>query len=199
MWPRSGAVIALTALARGSAIDRLVAFEPPLFARRPLPVAELARFEGAIARGDAAAALTAAGKAVELVPVVRFLPSWLLTALVRRAIAGEAERPATGEPTLGEIALSLQYDFRVVGEVHGQRAQWKGIRAGVLLMGGAKSPGYLRADLDALQELLPHARRLTLPGLDHGASWNRHPQRNRRGNPGVVAQELRRFFTGESP
>ena len=187
----SGAVIALTAAAGGSTIDRLAVFEPPLYTTLPLPAGELKRFEAALARGDTAAALTAAGKAVALVPAMNWLPRWFVELIVRRVIA--AGTPS-GEPSLAEIALTLQYDFRIVSEQHGKLETWRDLRGEVLRLGGSKSPRYLAEDLDALQRALPSAGRVTLPGLDHSASWDPHPQRNRLGNPQAVAIELVRFF-----
>jgi hypothetical protein len=54
----------------------------------------------------------------------------------------------------------------------------------------SKSPAYLNAALGALGRVMPQATRVELRGLDHAASWNS----DRGGQPGLVAQELRRFF-----
>ena len=61
----------------------------------------------------------------------------------------------------------------------------------MLLLGGSKSPAYLRTALDALEKVLPHAERHEFAGLDHGASGNA----DRRGKPALVAAELRAFLT----
>jgi hypothetical protein len=181
----SGAIIVLTAAARGVPLARIAAFEPPLFTAG-LPAHQIDRFWCAISQHDAAPALTAAGKAVQLVPAVRYIPAWLMTLLVRRALRTDA--------ALAEIAFSLPYDIRIVAEMHGRLDAWHALGSRVLLLGGSESPDYLKRDLGALQAVLPNASRVTLPGLDHGASWNPHPQRNRRGDPQAVAIELRRFF-----
>jgi hypothetical protein len=57
----------------------------------------------------------------------------------------------------------------------------------VLLLGGSKSPKYLKSALDALGAVVPHARRVELRGVDHLAADNV-------GKPQLVAAELRRFF-----
>jgi hypothetical protein len=65
------------------------------------------------------------------------------------------------------------------------------IRAETLLLGGSKSPPtYFKVALDALEHVLPNARRIESTGLNHGASGNT----NRGGKPERVAQELRAFF-----
>ena len=67
---------------------------------------------------------------------------------------------------------------------------FRAIRAEVLLLGGSKSPAYLKVALDALEKVLPHVKRIEFSGLNHGASGNT----DRGGQPERVAQELRRFF-----
>ena len=91
-------------------------------------------------------------------------------------------------------AFHGQYDFRVVSEMHGALSRWSAAQAEVLLLGGSKSPAYLKSDLGALEKVLPHVRRVEFRGLGHAASWNYDKQRNPGGKPELVAQELRRFF-----
>ena len=67
---------------------------------------------------------------------------------------------------------------------------FRAIRAEVLLLGGSKSPAYLKGALDALAKVVPHVTRIEFPGLNHAASWNT----DRGGQPEPLAQELRRFF-----
>jgi len=57
----------------------------------------------------------------------------------------------------------------------------------VLLLGGSKSPAYLKASLDALVGVLPRAQRVELAGCGHLAPDNS-------GDPARVAQELGPFF-----
>src|SRR2546428_809577 len=75
-------------------------------------------------------------------------------------------------------------------EMEGALERFKAIRADVLLLGGSKSPAYLKAGLDALEKVLPHATRVELVGLGHGATGN--PDRG--GRPERVAAVLRQFF-----
>jgi pimeloyl-ACP methyl ester carboxylesterase len=190
----AGAVISLAAAMSVSAIHKLAVFDPPLFESQPLPTAELARFEKAIAQGNTAAALTAAGKAAALFPSLKYMPNWLLNYLTNRMLASEARQPKSAGPTLSEITLTLQYDFKILTEIHEIPKRWSDIKADILLLGGGKSPAYLKSDLDALEKVLPHARRVTFPDLGHGGSWNYDRQRNSTGNPQMVAGELRQFF-----
>jgi hypothetical protein len=68
------------------------------------------------------------------------------------------------------------------------------IQAEVLLLGGGKSPAYLKAALDAVEKVLPYVTRVEFAGLDHSASWNS----DRGGQPERVATELRRFFAHDA-
>jgi pimeloyl-ACP methyl ester carboxylesterase len=193
----SGATIGLTTAARFPRIRKLAVFEPPMFVGG-LPRGQIGRFERAMAKGDLAAGFAAAGKTMRLVPLLRFIPNWLLASMLGRMFAAEAKHPKpTGVndyPPMSEIAPSLQYDFRIVPDAHGHADGWRAITADLLILGGEKSPEFLKADLEALRKLLPNAKVVIFPELDHGAPWDRHPQRNPHGDPAAVAKELRVFF-----
>jgi hypothetical protein len=64
---------------------------------------------------------------------------------------------------------------------------FRAVQPQVLLLGGSKSPAYLRAALDGLGRVLPRSKRVVFPGLDHLGPDND-------GKPERVAQELRCFF-----
>jgi len=75
----------------------------------------------------------------------------------------------------------------------GKLESFRDVRAEVLLLGGSKSPAFLKNGLDALEKVLPHVKRIEFPGLGHGGSSDTS-NTNRGGQPELVAQELRRFF-----
>ena len=93
-------------------------------------------------------------------------------------------------PTMRELASTLHADFAIVAESSGRLDDYGSIRADVLLMGGSKSPAFLKRALADLAQVLPGAQRIELAGLDHAASWNSDV----RGHPEPVAQALRNFF-----
>ena len=111
-------------------------------------------------------------------------------------IVGSELSDALAESTIGPIDLAealaptLHYDFQLVVEMADALSRFQALRPDVLLLGGSTSPAYLKLALDALEKVLPHATRITFPGVGHGASGNR----DRGGQPERVAQELRRFF-----
>jgi uncharacterized protein (DUF2336 family) len=89
-----------------------------------------------------------------------------------------------------DLAPTLHADFAIVAESSGRLRDFASIRADVLLMGGSRSPAFLKRSLTGLEGALPGAARVEFAGLDHGASWNNDV----RGHPEKVAPELRRFF-----
>ena len=104
--------------------------------------------------------------------------------------ASEEKKAKADDVTMRMLASTLHSDFQLSVETKGALESFKAIRADVLLLGGSKSPAYFKVALDALEKVLPHAKRTEFPGLNHGASGNA----NRGGKPKLVAQELRQFF-----
>jgi len=73
------------------------------------------------------------------------------------------------------------------------REHWRDSKAlaEALLLGGAKSPTYLKVALNALEKTLPHVRRVEFAGVGHLAADNS-------GKPELVAQVLRQFFGSQN-
>jgi pimeloyl-ACP methyl ester carboxylesterase len=196
----SGAVIALTAAVQIRDIHKLAVFEPPLFAKHRLPKSEIARYDKAIAKGDLARALIAGMKAVRLgPPIFNFMPDWMLLPMFNRILKAEDKMPRGDFLTMRESAPTIAYDLKAVSEMHASYKCWSAIQAKILLMGGGKSPEYLKADLDVIADMFPQAERITFPKLGHAASWNYDKQRNPTGDPVRVAKELQRFFGSDHP
>lgn len=187
----SGACIVLHAARTMPAIQKVAIFEPPLFPDRAHAAAILNQFDDAMARGKVGAAMITAMRGAEMGPTwFRALPQALTARLVGMGMAQEAKRPAGAYPTMRQLASTLHADFAVVTESSGRLDDYRSIRAQVLLMGGSKSPAFLKRALADLARVLPGATRVELEGLDHAASWNSDV----RGHPEPVARELRRFF-----
>jgi hypothetical protein len=113
-----------------------------------------------------------------------------------RAMLAREGRPADdGYVPFRALAPTLHYDFAVVAEMSGSLETFRDVSAEVLLLGGSRSPAYLRDALASLEPILPRATRVELDGLDHAASWNR----DRGGDPDAVGQALRTFFGAARP
>lgn len=187
-----GALIWLQAALSLETIHKAVIFEPPLLVNDSLSLAYLARYEREVREGKLAAALITGMKGAQMGPrIMNALPRWLLELLTTMVMKSEEKKGAGGYVPMRELATMLHYDFQLVVEMSGKLECFRNLGTEVLLLGGSKSPAYLKVALDALENVLPRVTRVELPGLDHAASWNT----NRGGQPGPVAQALRRFFT----
>ena len=190
----SGALISLQAILNLPVIHKVAIYEPPLFVGGA-PVDLLKQYEKEMAQGRLAAALVTAMQATQMGPqIFNVMPRWVLELLTNMAMKSEDKKAKSGDVTMRMLAPTLRHDFQVVVEMNGKLESFKSIHPDVLLLGGSQSPAFLRADLDALEKVLPHVTRIEFPGLGHSAAWNYDKQRNPDGRPEQVAQELKRFF-----
>ena len=187
----AGAVICLQAALSLTAIEKAAIFEPPLLVNGSVSTAFLNRFDEEMAEGKVASALVTAMKGSQMgPPVFNIVPRGLLELLTKMMTASEDKKAKPGDVTMSMLASTLRDDFQLSLETAGALESFKAIRAETLLLGGSKSPTYFKVALDALEHVLPNARRIEFTGLNHGASGNT----NRGGKPERVAQELRAFF-----
>lgn len=183
----SGALIALQAALAQPAIRRVAAYEPPLLAGQPAPMDWVARYERELAQHRLAAALVTASRGTGTAPpLLRSLPRFAAQALAAAALRQQA---GAGEVPLRALVPTMRCDIQLVGESRGTLPDFGSLSAEVLLLGGSRSPAYLRAALAALSGVLPHARQVELAGADHLAPDND-------GQPERVARELLAFFGG---
>ena len=190
----AGADVCLRAALDLPGVDKVAVYEPAVFPDGSAPTDLLARFDRELAAGRVADALVTGMRAAKMgPPVFNAVPHRLLARLVTMAMAGE-ERKGTGDYVpMRALAPTLTHDFHIALELSSALESLKAMPVEVLLLGGSKSPAYLKVALDALERLLPRVRRVELAGLGHDASWNA----DRRGRPEPVARELRAFFTGQ--
>ena len=78
-------------------------------------------------------------------------------------------------------------DLQLLKEAGSSIENFAGMRAEVLLLGGEKSPAYLRDALSALSQVLPHVKRIQYPDLDHSGPNLTAPER--------VSKDMRAFFS----
>jgi pimeloyl-ACP methyl ester carboxylesterase len=171
----SGAALALEAADRGLAVEKLALYEAPFVvddSRPPVPDDYRAQLEAMVAsdrRGDAVRLFMSKGVRVPgiFVALMRIMPAW---------------------SRMKAIAHTLPYDASVMGD--GQRGQplpagrWSSVTVPTLVLGGGKSPAWMRNAVDAVAERLPSARRRTLDGQTHLVK------------PKVLAPVLAEFFAG---
>jgi len=181
----SAALVALQAALTLPPIRKVAAYEPPLSMQGSISTSWMPRFDREVARGKTASALVTFAKADRLVPA--FLPRWLLVPLVALYFRWEERKVEPPDVSMRSLVPLQRFDGLLVEEMDSSLGSFAGIRGDVLLMGGQKSPAFLRDILDALQETLPGARRVELRGVGHEAPIDRAA-------PVRVAEELRRFF-----
>ena len=188
----SGGLIVLEAALSSPLIRKAAIFEPALFSDRSIPAAVLTRLDREIEAGKIAAALITGMKGAQMGPaILRALPRRLLEFLANTAMKAEDKHPNTDYLPVRALAATLHYDSQLAVEMCCKVEPFKSVRAEVLLMGGSKSPAYLKVSLDKLEQVLPKVRRIEFRGLNHAASWNT----DRGGRPKPVARELRQFFS----
>ncbi|MBN6056873.1 alpha/beta fold hydrolase, partial [Nonomuraea sp. RK-328] len=188
----AGAILALlTALSRPD-VRRVVAFEPPLGLDGAGDPGWIARFDREIAEGRIEAALVTGMLAARLGPPGSgLMPRRLLERLTTAFIARQ-ERDGNGEePGFRELAPTIRHDGLLVAGTTDLVPRLRELRAEVLLLGGTRSPAYLKRALTTLEGVLPHARRVVLQGVGHEATGNAA----RGGKPERVAREIERFLT----
>ncbi|RSN09232.1 alpha/beta hydrolase [Nonomuraea sp. WAC 01424] len=188
----SGAIITLRTLLVRPDLDSAVVFEPPLFTDGSAPAAGLPRLDRELAAGRTAAALVTGMKAAQLgPPIFQVMPRRVLELLTGLMLKGGSKDAAPGgAPTFEELAPTLRQDIQVAVDAAGDLTEYGTVRPEVLLLSGSKSPAYLRAALERLERILPHARRTLLDGLDHSATSNAA----QRGRPERVAAVIRPFL-----
>ena len=170
----SGAVLALRAAASGLPITKLALYEPPLIVdatRAPLPRDYVAHLNELVAAGRC-------GDAVE----------YFLTAAVEVPAAMVAEmRGSPMWPGMEALAPTIAYDGAVMGDaMSGAKTplqQFAAVTTPTLVLDGGASPEWMHSGAQALADVLPNARRETLPGQTHAVDAN------------VLVPILRAFFT----
>jgi pimeloyl-ACP methyl ester carboxylesterase len=190
----AGGLIALQAALTLPTIEKVAVYEPALIVNHSISTAFLPRCDRELAKGNIPAALVTGMLGAQMGPAfLQKMPRWLLEAFTRQGMKQEDRTAKPGDVTMRSLAPTLHYDFQLVVERAEQVERFRALHTDTLLLGGSKSPAYLRQALDALEQTIPQARRVVFPGLDHGGSSDLGPT-NRSGDPQRVAQELLRFF-----
>ena len=169
----SGAALAMEAAASGLPIARLAMWEPPYSVRgRPDLPADTAsvyrRLVEAGRRGDAVEYFMAkvVGLPQEFVAGARRAPFW-------------AQQEA--------LAHTLAYDATIMGDYSIPTERARAVSVPTMVLDGGASFGSMGETADALVELIPQARRRTLPGQEHNV------------DPAALAPVLREFFNDKQP
>lgn len=184
----SGALIALQATLFLPSLRKVALYEPPLaIVGVPSPMAWAPRYERELALGDLAAAMVSCMEGTSDIATIK-VPRFILTPLMRLAIAASASGGKGGNVPLDVLIRSVHFDICLAAEMTGTVETFKAAVPEVLLLGGDRSAAYLPPALDALADILPNAKRIELSGLGHLAADDV-------GQPERVADILRPFFS----
>jgi pimeloyl-ACP methyl ester carboxylesterase len=183
----SGGLVALRSALRTPALERVAVYEPPLSIDGSVNVGWVDRFDREIAGGHSASALVTALKGIGTEPVFARVPRFALVPVFAAGTRLQRMAPA-GDVPIVDLVPTHRYDMRIVEELAGTLPEYAAVQSNVLLLGGAKSPAFLRTALDGLERTLPHARRIEFPGLGHSG-----PDDD--GKPERVGTALREFFS----
>lgn len=183
----SGALVTLrTALATAD-LAAIALYEPPLSLNGSVPTSWVPRFDREVDCGRLASALVTALKGLAVEPVLGRIPRFALVPLM--AIGARLQGDGSGDDVpIPALIPTLRFDLRLVEELADTARDYAALGSRVLLLGGTKSPGYLGVALDELSVVLPHAQRITFPGLGHSG-----PDDD--GDPRRIAEALSTFFT----
>jgi pimeloyl-ACP methyl ester carboxylesterase len=194
----SGADIVLEAALTLPRIERLAVCEPAIVLDG-IPARGIERFNAYVEAGDLPGILVSGMKLSRQGPaIMRAMPDWLVKPAIRRIIKAEEKTGAGDEASMAELARALPYDIAIAQSTDGSISKFEDIKQPVLLLGGSKSPRFLKRALDELEQIIPDATRVEMTGLDHAAAWNVDPRRNPHGNPSAVAEVLKTHFTTET-
>ncbi|MFG2037007.1 alpha/beta hydrolase [Dactylosporangium sp. NPDC048998] len=205
----SGGLIVLDAARHLPGLRAVAVFEPPLSIDGSTPLGWVARYEQELAAGDvAAAALTVMRGTRTGGPLLRLVPRRLVSRALAAATPGATpaatgprsgrhrilrlllwplrrvnrrRAPVTpGAVSLRDLVATMRYDARLVAESEGTIEAYRGLTVPVLLLGGGRSPRYLRRTLRRLAGVLPDATLSVRRAVGHAAPDD--------------GAELRRFF-----
>ncbi|GAA2161226.1 MULTISPECIES: alpha/beta fold hydrolase [Glycomyces] len=182
----SGALVALRAALHLPGLTRVALYEPPLSSGGSTPLGWTNRYEREIAAGKRGAAMITALKGLRVEPSLARIPRSVLGVLIPLALRAQGGA-GVDDVAVDDLIPTLHYDIQIVRETAETAAEYAKVDAPVLLMGGSKSPDYLRTALDALETTLPHAERVTLARMGHDGPTDD-------GSPARVGAILRDFF-----
>ena len=164
-------------------VEKLAVYEPPISIHGSIDFSFLPHLEKALARGDGAAAFVIFLKGLRL-DWMTGLPFWVLYPMARMML-----NDADGREMIALIPTVI-WEAKEIQRLDSTEERYRAIRAGTLLLGGSRSPAYLRDVLPILAKTIPHVRQVEFPGLNHNA-----PDQNA---PELVAAEMKRFLSREA-
>ncbi|WP_214416193.1 alpha/beta fold hydrolase [Sphaerisporangium fuscum] len=162
-------------------VAALMVYEPGVSIEGSFDARWLPSFTRSLQEGRHTSAMATFLKGTRLAPIGD------APAPVFRALAFLLLHGGEGRDTRAMMATTPR-EIGEIARLDSDGTRYAGVASPTLLMGGEKSPAYLTGVLPRLAGVIPDARHLILPGLDHNA-----PDLNA---PDVVAGQMRAFIQG---
>lgn len=187
----SGAIITFEASKVLPSITKVAIYEPPFYVNAPVPREKIRKLFKDIDEQKYPSALARVFSITKVgPPVFNYLPRPILKMMAKAYLKSETKQNVGAYEKTADLIPSMRYDFTVLLERSDKVKLYKTINKPVLLLGGTKSPKYLKDALDTLSAELPHAQRVIFKGLDHSGPWNT----DKGGSPKQIADALITFF-----
>jgi len=182
----AGGLIALQAVLTLPSLRKVAVYKPPLSLHSSVPTSWVKRYERELVQGKHASAMITAIKGLQVSRAFTIMPRWLLLLIITVLQRREKQTLKPNDVSLEALAPTRRFDIQLVKEMDATLENFAEMRAEVLLLGGEKSPAFLRDALSALSQTLPHVKRAQYPGLDHSGPNVTAPER--------VSEDLRAFL-----
>ena len=183
----AGGLIALQAALTLPSLHKVAVYEPPLSVHGSVPTSWLKRYEREVEKGKYASAMITALKGLQINQLFTILPRPFLLLLIMVLRRQEKQALQPNDVSMESLVPTGRLDMQLFHEMENTLKRFGEMRAEVLLLGGEKSPAYLLDTLAALNQTLPHVRRIQYPGLDHSGPNVTAAER--------IASDLRAFFS----
>lgn len=186
-----GGLFALHAAQRLGELEKIIAYEPVVFAGQAgqqefSTMIDL--FDRRIAAGDGLGAAAGATKAAWPGPLQK-VPDGVYRAMFGLGFWIDERRAPEGY-ALGKLLPTLRSELRMVRDTEGTLESYRAVTAAVLLLRGSRAMPLITGSVDALQQVLPNAQVRVLPGLLHSAA------QDSAGRPRPIAAAVRTFLEG---
>jgi pimeloyl-ACP methyl ester carboxylesterase len=167
----SGALICLEAIKELQSIQRAILYEPVLLIDGSFDDSFIEKYHQEIQDNRPEAALVTAMRGTQMGPtILGWIPHLVLTWITKKAMEKQDQRNIPGEITLRMYAPTMGYDFQLVREMAGPVARFEQVSAQILLLGGSRSPNYLKSCLEPLESILHNVQRVEMMAVGHGKS-----------------------------
>ncbi|MDR2823443.1 MAG: alpha/beta hydrolase [Mycoplasmataceae bacterium] len=183
----AGALITLQFLLTNFSVEKVMLYEPPLSINGSINFKYMRRFDKEIASQKILDAFITTMRGSKMAPsIMKMIPRFIL----RKGMKKMGEKDNHDIDALGKLIPTFKHDVQLAVETQDTLDSYKVIKTQTLLIGGGKSPKYLKTALHHLQETLPHASTVVLKKCDHIGSSNKQAG----GNPDLVAQAIFMFL-----